>query len=1129
MEHTQAHPVNTDTVVKRTTVGSLMRLNPRFRRSVQIELDLNDRASTENYVITDFVKNCFRRLSASFEQGSSQRAWRLTGDYGSGKSAFALAVAKAAAGRAEELPVELQGIISGNPLLPIIVTGDREPLVKGIGRALIGQIESLHENVLPATTEELLTLLEHSRLVVEQNGKAGVLLVLDELGKNLEYSTLEPQSSDVYCLQRLAETASRSGGRPFILLGILHQGLASYTASLDAATRREWDKVAGRFDEIIFSHPIEQTVLLCAEALNIDVNGLPSKIVKESRESMQWAVRSGMYGTTSAETLVDLAPRLFPLHPTVLPPLLNLLRRFAQNERSLFGFFSGYEPRSLQDFSGVSLAEAKFFRLTDLYDYFRENLAHTMTNGRATHWRIIESVVRQVPNIEVEDISILKSIGILNAIDDDSLLATQDMLLRAVDQRQSKKLNTVLQQLEAKHVLYERGAVRGYCLWPHTSVHLADCFENARLQLEDPTNSMRMVSSLLDPQTIVARRHYVETGNLRHFEVQFHSASEYEQLCKDGIKPAGVEPDGYVLVLLPENEREFKVVAEKLNNPSSHSGSKVVVGLTRPPIELLSAANDLKCWNWVQDNIMELAGDQFARQELKSQIINAKNLLDNRQEKLTGLNSAGHSSSTSWFWQGEPFHINANGIGASLSILCDNIYPSCPIVTNELINRRITSSAASRARTLLIEAISAHPDKPFLGMDTSKNPPELAIYLSVLLTGNVHVCDQDKWTITIPSEQNDKGRLRPALLAIDKLLKENDGQRIGIPRIFAELRKEPIGARDGMLPLLLAIYLAACWHQTAAYESGTYRHRLGGEEFKRLIKEPEYFELQHCAIEGVRLDLFYSLSTVLSLNHSEKPEILDLVRPLVSFIAEVPEYSRNTKKLSSEALALRKCLLEARDPAKLIFTDIPVAAGVQANDHDALAVKLPRLISEIQTSYDILLNRVAASIIDSFETSVSINELRSELITRCAAISSKLAEVELKSFVLRLGDAQLNHRQWLESLANHLSRKSAARWYDSDEDTFHQRLGVLAKRMIRAEAANSDFTGKFADQDSDRVVRLALTKPNGIESTRMLHWSETEEEQVRLLETQITSLIQEHGRAGLSAAVRAIWNQFEKN
>lgn len=1110
------------------TVGDLMRINPRFSRSVQIEMDLNDQTSTKNYIVTDFVRNCFKRISASFEQGSTQRAWRLTGDYGSGKSAFALAVAKAANGREQELPRGLRGIVGGNTLHPIIVTGDREPLVKGIGRALIQQITGLKKLHLPETTEELLDLLGKARVAVKKQGKAGILLVLDELGKNLEHSTLEPQSSDVYCLQRLAELAMRSGDRPLILLGILHQGIASYTAGLDAATQREWDKVAGRFDEIIFSHPLEQTVLLCAEILGINVELLPSQIIKEARQAMQWAVNSGMYGSASVDILVDLAPRLFPLHPTVLPPLLNILRKFAQNERSLFGFFSGYEARSLQDFAGISLAEAKFFRLADLYDYFKANLAHTMTNGRATHWRIVESVIRQASDINANEHSVLKSIGILNLIDDDSLLATQDMLQQSVAHGKQKKLGETLELLKDRHVLYERGAVRGYCLWPHTSVHLTDCFEDARLQLGEPADSMRMVAAQLEPQTIVARRHYIETGNLRHFEVQFHPAKDYEKICAGVGYSDDVKADGHVFILLPENEREFKVVAKKLVNTEPLLSSKVVVGLTRPPIELLSVAKDLRCWNWVLDNVKELAGDEFARHELKSQIRNAKDLLDRRQEKITGLNTFAGSGSISWFWRDAPFEIGHNGIGASLSELCDTVYPDCPIVTNELINRRVTSSAASCARTLLIEAISSSPDKPFLGMDNSKNPPEIAMYLSVLLAGNVHIEDKDGWKIIIPSVKNDKCHLRPALLAIEKILKAHVGQRVGVHIVFEELRKEPIGVRDGMLPLLLAIYMAARWHQTAAFESGTYRHRLGGKEFQRLTKEPECFELQHCAIEGVRLEVFQSLAKALGLEESA-PEVLDLVRPLVKFIAEVPDYSRNTMKLSQEARELRKRLLEARDPGNLIFLEIPAAIGVDPSDYAEIAAKLPKYIAEIQTSYDRLLDRIAVSITDSFETAIPVGEFRSELISRSKAISGKLADVELKSFVLRLGDDKLDYRQWLESLASHLSRKSAVRWHDSDEEDFHQKIAGLAKRMLRAEAANSDITQQRNSPDANRSVWLALTKPNGVESTQLLHWAESEEDQVAQLEKQIYDIIQKNGRAGLSAAARAILSKIQDN
>ena len=1107
----------------------IIKVNPRFRRSVQIELDLGDRTSTESYIATDFVNNCLRRISVAFEKGSSQRAWRLTGDYGSGKSAFALALAKAASGRNEEIPASMRKVISETGFHPVVVTGNREPIIRGIGRAIIDQVVGLKHSVLPVTIEELLALLVKARQQVNRNGNKGILLILDEFGKNLEYSTLEPQSSDVYSLQRLAEIASRSGADPFVVLCILHQGIASYTVDLDTATRREWDKVAGRFDEIIFAHPLEQMVKLCAEAINVDVDALPDQIRHEAQSSMKWAVESGMYGSASVDMLVDLAPRLFPLHPTVLPPLLNLLRRFSQNERSLFGFLSGYEPRSLQELTGVSVDQAIFFRLTDLYDYFRENLSYMMTNGKATHWRIIESVVRQRSGIEAKDLAVLKTIGILNLIDDDSLLATKEMVLKSITTNNEYELNESLELLKSKYFLYERGSVRGYCLWPHTSVHLTDCFEEARRQLGEPVNPVEKVTSLLENQTIVARRHYIETGNLRYFEVQFHPAKNYEQLCMKGLKSTAGVSDGFVLILLPENEREFKTAAEKLICADKHLPTNVLVGLTRPPLELLGAAKDLQCWIWVRDNIRELAGDEFARKELKAQLRNSAELLESRKGMILGLNNNAGGELVVWSWGGNAFQLDKNGIGASLSRLCDVLYSDCPKVTNELINRKVISSAASRARTQLLEAMSSYPNKPFLGMDDSKNPPEMSIYISLLLAGGVHVEGSNGWNIEIPTPESDACRLRPALLTIEKILKDNEGQRIPVTQIFDKLREDPIGARDGLLPILLAIYLSARWHQTAAYEDGTYRHRLGGNEFQRLTKEPEYFDLQHCALEGVHLDVFHALSKVFGLNEYGSPEILDIVRPLVKFIVDVPEYCRNTSKLSREALALRKCLLEATDPVKLLFTDIPLAIEVEFSDHENIAAKLPRIIFEIQASYDRLFERLSLSVTDSFETASPITEFRKELTDRCRTISSKLADLDLKSFVLRLGDDKLDYRNWLESLANHISRRSAARWFDSDEETFHQRLGIFAKRMLRAEAANADIISQPYSENAERVVRLALTKPNGIECSQLLHWNESEDNEIIEIERQISALICTHGRVGLSAAARALWSQINND
>lgn len=1104
-------------------VIDLMRFNPHFRRSVQIELDFCDPASTRGYVATEFVLNTLERIRQAFTTNSTARSWRITGDYGSGKSAFILNLAKAACGREGEIAPAMRGKIK-NHLQPVFVTGEREPLHESIGKAIIRQVPWMKRHPMPENSAQLIEMVE----LAHENSKSGVLVVLDEMGKNLEHAMMSPASSDVYVLQRLAEIASRSGQKPLVVIAILHMGVGSYTTELDANSRREWDKVAGRFDELPFQHPFEQTVQLCAEAIGLQLDQLQQrqpKLIEEAKAAMKWAVKEGMFGTASPQTLLDAAPRIFPLHPTTLPPLVEIFHRLGQNERSLFSFLSGFEPAALQDVAGLELDQARFYRLADLYDFTRKNIAHTLTNGRSAHWRIIESVVRR-GDTPLET-SILKTIGVLNLIDDPDMPATRELVLKAMGQDKAAEaaLNTCIDKLKKNKLLYERGSVHSLALWPHTSVHLDDVCEEASTNLGEPTKPMILVASKLESRQIVARRHYIETGNLRHFELQFIPAEDYDRLAETGPKARNGNADGFVIIFLPENEREYKITLAKLKDDENKFGKNILIGLlSRPPRELLGKCRNLQVLEYVQTNVKELAADEFARRELRSQIRTAKQDLDDQVDDIVGF-SRNHSFN--WFRDGQTTRLESSGLGATLSTISDIVYDECPKITNELINRRVTSSAASRARTALIEAIATNTDKEFLGMDDSKNPPEMAIYLSVLRAGKLHVQGDTGWKFVIP-KSNDPCQLKPSFAAIQSILKNHDAQRVGIPIIFNKLRDAPIGARDGLIPLILALYIAAKRNETALFEDGTFLPALDGDIIQRLTKEPEAFELQRCVIENSRMEIFEAIAKVFKIERSDDPQVLDVVRPLMQFVANLPEYSRNTKKLSVNAINVRNILLTARDPVQLVFHDLPNALGTEKTKRDALAAMVAGIVSELSGSYDALLARLSASITEAFGTTVALPKFRKEISIRSNAVASKLVETDLKSYTLRIGDAALQDRQWLESMANHLSKKSASRWFDTDEETFNQRLIVLSQRMLRAEAAQGDISKQLADDGGERAVRLILTKPDGHEQGEIFHWSADEEKQVQHLTAEFDKLIKKFGRPALGAAAKAIWNHLEK-
>jgi hypothetical protein len=100
----------------------------------------------------------------------------------------------------------------------------------------------------------------------------GFFLVLDELGRLLEYAAAHPANSDLYTLQTLAEFAARTP-QPFLILGVLHQDYSLYADRLTGRERAEWEKVRGRFEDIAFEEPVDELLRLIAEARSQSPDG----------------------------------------------------------------------------------------------------------------------------------------------------------------------------------------------------------------------------------------------------------------------------------------------------------------------------------------------------------------------------------------------------------------------------------------------------------------------------------------------------------------------------------------------------------------------------------------------------------------------------------------------------------------------------------------------------------------------------------------------------------------------------------------------------------------------------------------------------------------------------------------
>ena len=209
---------------------------------------------------------------------------------------------------------------------------------------------------------------------------AGVLLVIDELGKLLEHAAQRPDREDVFAPPASSEMAARSGSKPFLLLGLLHQGFQAYAERLPSAARHEWDKVSGRFDEIVFDQPLAHTAALVAGALNSQVSRLPTPVRNAAREAAIATAAAGWLGggTTALRRSMPRAS-IAPSHP--LPVLVRFFARFGQHERSLFGFLLSSEPFGLQAFADRPAAATAWYGLAEFYDYVRVVFGHRLAGA----------------------------------------------------------------------------------------------------------------------------------------------------------------------------------------------------------------------------------------------------------------------------------------------------------------------------------------------------------------------------------------------------------------------------------------------------------------------------------------------------------------------------------------------------------------------------------------------------------------------------------------------------------------------------------------------------------------------------------------------------------------------------
>ena len=1130
----------------------------RFTRSVNVAEDYSRPENLRDYIVTPLSKAVLSRIGCGLNGRGG--AWSITGPYGAGKSAATLFVAEVLGypvntrardllksvdrDRLDDLYEDVPGLQTGGYLV-VPMMGSHEPiswtvlagLVSGLSSLAIlnrdvadhlNRVRELYARVTigeAVPRADLMDAIQRSTLVVRASNPSalGLLIIYDELGKTLEYAALHPERSDVGILQAMAEAAARSEEAPVGLITILHQAFEHYAAHLSPVQQREWAKVQGRFEDIVFLASQGELLHLIDKAICSvrPPEGLSQLISAEVDEAEHLGILPGDVERRDAlRTLAGCAP----LHPTVTLVLARLFRsRLSQNERSLFAFLSSGEPYGLQEYlkqeTGNEGNYRPFYRLHNLYDYIMATTGSAVyAQSRGKRWAEIEDALERLPKasgaIEAEAV---KTIGLLGLLGDQRhLRASQQVLVYALADGRTvddESVHRALRRLEEWGIVLYRRFKKAYSLWQGSDVDLDERFEQGMAHVDRSLSLASLLESKGELKPFVAKRHLHETGTFRYFVPWVVEVNDLPEVERRAFDPA----DGVVVFVLSEHGASHaELVAEVLRFSAQMEPPRQQIILFAVPREtrgIREAFHETLAWQWVAENTPELEGDSIARRELSARHLAAQQRLDGTAARCFDL-AYGYQTST-WIWMGQELSLaSARDLSGIFSQTCDLAYSQASIVLNELINRRSVSSAASAARRNLIEAMLEQGDQPKLGMEGY--PPEMSMYLSVLEASGLHHQEGDSWVFG-PAEGKDPCRVRPLWQAIDDFLTTTEIGPRPVTELYETLRHPPFGIKDGLLPVYVVAAMLHWEAEVALYEQGSFVPRVRPAECERLMRVPERFGLQRYRLDETRARMLYEYSALFGSEIDPgQVALLTAVRPILAFANQLPRYGQLTERLSQESMAVRGALFSAREPQRMLLDTLPHALGFEVENAELDEVQcyfshLKRVLLELQRAYDALLTEIERQLLDALLLPSDMQAARREIAQRARILQEWVADLRLKAFVLRLGDAQLPRREWLESVAAGLTNKPPKQWNDGDALGYQVALAEQAAQFRRteelalAQASQQDSTG------TGRVLRLGVTDGRGREQREITRISPDQEQELSRLVSTLQEMLQTHG------------------
>jgi hypothetical protein len=1047
----------------------------KINTSVNIVRDIN---AEIDYLPTPNGVKTISLISNDFKKGL--RSFNIIGSYGTGKSSFLWAFQKSLNNEKSFFNLN----ILNSPKTEIInVVGEYSSLYE----TLCEELEILSKD---RSVKFLLNSLRLKYNAIKGKDKLLVILI-DEFGKFLEFAAKNNSEKELYFIQQLTEFVNNQDLN-IILVTTVHQNFEEYAYSVSVSQKNEWIKIKGRFREITFNEPVDQLLYLASKRLKSS-NNIDNKDLDYLNDLM---IKSKCF-QIKPQFLVEISVNLFPLDIFSANIITAALQKYGQNERSLFSFLESTDEFGIQGFKSKNTG---FYNLSFVYDYLYFNFysfINSKYNPDFSNWKSIQNTIEKIDNLFIEGSSKLKSIikiiGLFNIFCQNNFSLGKDLIINYTNKtlgiNDSKNL---IEKLVAKKIIIYREYNKRYILFEGTDLDIQTALLEAGQKASQITDLATLLNKYYQLPSIVAKEETYKKGTPRLFEYR---------ITTQPLKETPVnEIDGFINLIFND-----KLSKEAVRDFSEKNKDSILYGYFKNSSQIKDILFEIEKINKVKSENLD---DKIAVKELTS-------LYNHHINELNEIILNHHNTkfnSIIWYYNGEEIQLeNKKKFNKQLSIICNKVYSKTPIFNNELVNKHKISPTIHTAKRNFFKSVVNNWDKVDLNFPDDKFPPEKTIYLTLFKNNGIDL-NTDVSIINDTISKNNKIHY-----VWDVSCNFFDGCKISkrkVSELYTLLSHKPYKLKQGFLDFWIPGFLFIQRNEFALFNENGYIPNINEEVIELIGKYPDKFEIKTFDIDGVKLDIFNSYRSFLNQEDKVKftnTTFIQTIKPFLTFYKNLPEYAKNTKRLSFEATSIRTSIANSKDPEKTFFEDFPSSLGfdllkIKNNKKElhAYTLKLEESIREIRSCYDNLVTRFE-TYFNKEITQVDVDFIKYKKIIqiRYKNIKRHLLLPPQRNLLQRI-DSEINDKIiWINSIVQCLHGVPLDKIKDEDENAIYDKL---LKGFNELDDLLELSTTSF-DENNETNISISINTLGQESKKRIIRIPKKNEKSINELENKIISIL----------------------